>query len=131
MKIKAVEIRDRMTFIPALAIDTEPANEGQRYLLSRCGFHGEGQIILVRLNNGQGHVDPYDWGDRTMQTAHIFVQERWSEIKDGQVIDVEYILGEKTAPCQSERDTTFEHRAAFSADSPKGPHDQGRQQGEG
>ena len=38
MKIKAVEIRDKATFIPAIAIKMEPENEGQRYLLARCGF---------------------------------------------------------------------------------------------
>jgi hypothetical protein len=37
MIVKAIEIRDRNTFIPAIAISTAPANEGQRYLLRGAG----------------------------------------------------------------------------------------------
>jgi len=36
--IKAVEIRDTGTFIPAIAIKVVPTNEGQRYLLLRSGY---------------------------------------------------------------------------------------------
>ena len=39
MILKAIEIRDAATFIPAVAIKMEPANEEQRYLMARVGFH--------------------------------------------------------------------------------------------
>jgi hypothetical protein len=38
MTTKAFEIRDRATFIPAIAVRLDPADERERYLIARCGF---------------------------------------------------------------------------------------------
>ena len=108
MQIKAVEIRDSMTFIPAIAIKVLPANEGQRYLLRRAGYGFESpQIILTRIagGNGMATCDPYDWGGgtRTMTAAHEWLREHFDEIEDGAVVDVEFILGETKKPKLSER----------------------------
>lgn len=43
MIVKAIEIRDKGTFIPAVAIEMTPdpsQSENQRYLLHRAGYHG-------------------------------------------------------------------------------------------
>jgi hypothetical protein len=104
MKIKALEIRDRATFVPAVAIKMEAENEGQRYLMARCGFRGGDQIVVMKLNDQRGTADPYEWGGRTMPTAHRYIGQHWDELEDGSVIDVEFILGETKAPKVSERE---------------------------
>lgn len=100
MICKFLEIRDRATFIPALAIKIEA---GDSWLARRVGFPGG--IIFMRLSNQEAHSDPYDWrGDtRTMPNAHVFVDKHFDELVDGQLIDVEVILGEKTVPADSEQ----------------------------
>jgi hypothetical protein len=59
MIVKAVEIRDIATFIPAIAIKMEPANEAQRYLMARVGFQaGGGGVILMRLTDQEVPLNP-------------------------------------------------------------------------
>lgn len=106
MRAKALEIRDRGTFIPALAVDMNPENEEQRYLLRRCGYACDGRpnVVLTRLDgSGKATNDPYEWGGRTWPVAHNWIIEHWAELADGSVVDVEYILGERKAPKTSER----------------------------
>jgi hypothetical protein len=107
MIVKAVEIRDRNTFIPAIAIKVVAANEGQRYLLRRAGYALNGEtIILVRLTDCGASCDVYEWpGDtRTMRTAHVWLEAHFDEIEDGAVVCVEHILGERPEPKRSERE---------------------------
>ena len=104
MEAKTFEIRDKATFVPVLAVRLNPNTKQDRYLLSRAGFGREGGeqgrfIMLIRLTGGR-HTADYDvhsWGDRTMQTAHRFMEKEWATLESGAVIDVEYILGEATA----------------------------------
>ena len=105
MQTKAIEIRDRATFIAATAIKLAPANEEQRYLIRRSGFSSTfDDVILFPLDCRNIEYDPYGWnGARTFREAHLWVREHFDEIKDGDVIDVEFILGEKPAPSISER----------------------------
>ena len=105
MKAKALEIRDEGTFIPALAVDMNPIEDGQRYLLRRCGYPCDYRpnVILTRLDgSGKASNDPYEWGGRTWPTAHKYIIEQWHSLKDGDVVDVSYILGETDAPKVSE-----------------------------
>lgn len=98
MQIKAIEIRDRHTCIPAAVIRMTAANEVQRRLMARVGFHGEG-IVLMRLCDQEAHSDPYSWRNdsRTMPAAHIWLEEHFDQVTEGDVIDVEFVLGETTA----------------------------------
>ena len=114
MIAKTVEIRDRGTFIPALAVKMEPAGEADRYLLARAGYGttpmDQAQyIVLVQITGGTGHAtsDPYDWpgGARTYPTAHNWLIDHFDEIESGAVIDVEYLLAERLEPKLSERVT--------------------------
>jgi len=102
MEIKFIEVRDRATFIPALAIKIS-AMDG--YLSSRAGFSVPGNIVLIHLQSMKSACDPYDWGGdtRTMPNAHAYIEEHWDTINNEDVIDVEHILGEKTIPKISER----------------------------
>lgn len=104
MIIKLLEVRDRATFLPVFAISTEPSNPEQSYLLGRCGFRSGDAVIIARLNGERpSSADAYFWGDRTMQTAHLYIEENFHELEDGDVIDVEFILGETTEKKTSER----------------------------
>jgi hypothetical protein len=118
MTAKLFEIRDKGTFIPALAVRCEPSfilQGGQqqddiveKYLLRRAGYNYPWDlIILTRLECGgagsQATYDPFAWGNRTMHIAHKFIQENWGQLESGAVICVESILGERDKPKVSER----------------------------
>jgi hypothetical protein len=111
MNTKTFEVRDRGTFIPILAIRLEPSNEADRYLLARAGYGTTPEeqrafILLARITGGEGSVqcDPYEWpgGARTIPEAHRWLINHFDEVESGAVIDVEFILGETTAPKVSE-----------------------------
>ena len=106
MKAKVFEIRDSGTFIAALAIDINSDNDAQHYLMRRCGYACDGRpnVILTRLDgNGAATNDPYAWGGRTWPVAHDFIIKHWHTLKDGDVVDVEFILKETVAPKKNER----------------------------
>jgi len=109
MQAKTFEVRDRMTFIPALAVKLDPACERDRYLLARAGyglspFEQAEYVLLVKVSGDEPKTqhDPHSWGDRTMRAAHQHIIENWSLLESGAVVDVEFILGEKQAPTESE-----------------------------
>lgn len=117
MIVKALELRDRGTFIPLLAIDMQPtleagssAQRAQQYLLRRCGYACDGHpniaITPMRCDGDKCSNDPHYWGDRTYRVAHEYIITHWNELKNGDVIDVQFILGETATPAISER-TTF------------------------
>ena len=99
MTHKLLEIRDRGTFIPAMAIRVS-GEDG--YLMRRAGFQNP-MVYLIALATQKCAYDPYQWGNRTMKTAHGFIESQWGALADGDVVDVEFILGESTAPKQSEQ----------------------------
>ena len=112
MEVILVEIRDSMTFIPAMVIRLDPRDETERYLLGRAGYgmtrtDQSGYIILCKLDGDKlaAQHDPYEWAHtgRTMQVAHDWLLKHWPEIDTGAVIDVQFILGETAQPKQSER----------------------------
>lgn len=134
MQVKLLEVRDRGTFIPVIAIAMiskfEPpsldmhtaahaaaatAHNARRWLLRQAGYADDERhptIALAHLGAAKTAdrvsgktfcCDPYDWCDRTYQVAHIFIESHWHELKDGDVVDVEYILGETKEPKRSER----------------------------
>lgn len=106
MIIKILELRDRNTFIPVLAVSMRSnATREQDYLLMRAGYTEGGGILLTRVDGDRAYCDPYDWGDRTFQTAHLWLEKHFGEVRDGDVIDVEFILGETKEPKISERFT--------------------------
>lgn len=105
MEIKAFEVRDRATFIPVLAIKVKGDNPNQTYLLGRAGYHAPVTPILLVDPRGRGRAefDAYDWKDRTWTVAHNFIETNYDTLEDGDVIDVEFILGETTKKKRSER----------------------------
>lgn len=107
MKAKTLELRDRHTFIPVLGVDINPDSQEQRYLMRRLGYPCDGvpNVILTRLEGeGQATNDPHAWNDaRTFPVAHNWIIDHWNELKDGDVVDVEFILGETLRPKISEQ----------------------------
>ena len=49
----------------------------------------------MHLSTHATHSDPYDWCDRTMKTAHVFIEQNFTKLNDGDVVDVRVILGEE------------------------------------
>lgn len=110
MIVKCLEVRDEGTFIPVLCVDMNPDHEQQVYLLRRCGYPCDGRpnILITHLaaDGGPAWNDPYSWGSRTCLVAHNWIIKNWPTLKDGDVIDVEFILGETRARKKSECETT-------------------------
>ena len=102
-RFKFIEIRDAGTFIPALAFSI---SREDGYLARRAGF-GDQLIYLVKIGQQQCAYDPYNWpgSSRTMTVAHGWITQHWDEIVDGQVVDVEFILGLRPVPKESEQVT--------------------------
>jgi hypothetical protein len=129
MEVKLIELRDRGTFISCMAIRLTYRDAQERFLLRRAGFADEQidplsavgavlpYVILCSLEDGSlgAHYDPYSWrNQRTFGTAHRFLIDHWRHVQPGQVVDVEYILGETEAPKQSELITAgAAYRAAY------------------
>ena len=107
-QIKFFEIRDRATLIPAMAVCLDgEADIREDWLMKRAGYGPDSRwdaIILTHLGTGESRNDPYKWPDtRTMLQAHNYIRQRWPELVTGEVIDVEYILGETDSQKWSER----------------------------
>ena len=99
MESKLIEIRDRWTFIPALAIRVS-GDDG--YLLRRAGFTSP-LVILIHLESMECNYDPWNWrSPRTMPRAQRYIETCWDTVKSGDVIDVEFLLGETQVPKISE-----------------------------
>ena len=122
MKVKLLEVRDDGTTIPMLCVDMNPSDsrisllglapdeyEARRYLLRRCGYRCDGKpniaITHLAADGDRCSNDPHYWGDRTRTTAHRYIIDHWDGLQDGDVVDVEFILGEKPEKKISERIT--------------------------
>lgn len=109
-RAKFLELRDSMTFIPVIAIDCGVSGEDYNtdYLLGRAGYGGRA-ILLTGLSGGKkAECDPYAWKDRTFQVAHDWIHLHWDTLNSGDVIDVQFILGETKTPKRSVRYETSE-----------------------
>jgi hypothetical protein len=106
VETKMIEVRDRDTFIPCLAIKLSASCDPERYLLARVGYRtAEIPVVLMQVSTLRATDRPHEWGDlRTMPAAHRWIVEHFDEIEDGQVVDVQFILGERPSPTLSERD---------------------------
>jgi hypothetical protein len=131
MQVKILEIRDSGTMIPALCIDMNPTREdigelvadrpadqvrerldrhrAQQWYMRRLGYPCDGRpniaITHLAANGTPFWNDPYGWRTdaRTYPVAHNYIIDHWHELKDGDVVCVETILGERETPKVSER----------------------------
>jgi len=111
MKIKFIEIRDKGTCVPAIAIEMIADERVDERFLRRCGYpqrdYGGPSIVLMRLSDQKATSDPYEWpaltaDRRTMPTAHDHIITHFPSLKNGQVVDVRVILGEASVPAEGE-----------------------------
>lgn len=110
MEVKCLEIRDDGTFIAVICLRPVADNEAQRWLLRRDGYRGDATercIIFIDAQCRGVAYDPYDWprSSRTKQIAHNYISEHWHTLSDGDVVDVEFILGETATKKVSERES--------------------------
>lgn len=110
MEIKLFEVRDRGTCIPVMAIQpsVQDPHSNEEWLLERAGYGKpfERYIILIHLlgSSGKWTCDPHEWDrSRTMTVSHEYIRKYWEDLSTGDVIDVEYILEETSAPKESDR----------------------------
>lgn len=108
MTSKTFEVRDRATFIAVVALRLDPADERDRYILARGGYGRTAEqqreyVIMMRLDTFAAQYDPFQWSNqRTLGEAHRHILGHFEELKNGSVIDVEYVLGESSKPKTSE-----------------------------
>jgi hypothetical protein len=112
VETKILEVRDQGTFIPVLAVNMNSVNPVHAWFLRRMGYPNDGRpnVGITRLdaNGGPFWNDPFGWSKsaRTIPTAHELIIAKWNELRDGDVVCVETILGERQHPKISERLTT-------------------------
>lgn len=99
MEAKLFEVRDSGTFIPVICIKLVPTNEADRYLLSQSGYGKdiEQQANYLLYAELAGGMFEYEWGghaNRTRAVSHEYIQEHWDHLTSGDLIDVQFILGE-------------------------------------
>jgi hypothetical protein len=108
MIIKTLEIRDEDTTMSMLAIKLIPENEAQRAVLRHAGYGTpEDYVILLHAHDLDGSYDPFKqpgWatGIRTRFEAHRYVKKHFDQLVDGDVVDVQYILNERSTKKTSE-----------------------------
>lgn len=110
MRVKFFELRDAATFIPIFAFRARPdghITDSEAFLLRRSGFGATSECVIVGRLECSGidrncTYDPYSWGGRTYLVAHQFIEQHFDELESGSVIDVEFILGERSSPKVSE-----------------------------
>jgi len=101
-EVKTFEIRDSATKIPVMAVRVH------MNLLTRPDFeqlrdggwaaNEENVVYVMEIPSPvRAAFDPFDWNtrSRTFCDAHVYIKDQWDKLESGQVIDVEFINGEK------------------------------------
>lgn len=105
MDTRVLEVRDRGTKIFVLCSKPGGLSNGieERVMVAHCGYRlGNPTIIVTKLSSIETLNDAYNWNDRTMYNAHIYIEKNFDNLKDGDVVDVEFILGETDKPKEPE-----------------------------
>ena len=102
--MKFLEIRDRATYVGVYAFKINPKNMPSIKIVRRAGFGPQQPYIMLgRLDGNTCTYSPHEHNSpRTMKVAHLHLIENWDAIKSGDVIDIEFILGETSVKKESE-----------------------------
>ena len=106
MITKLLEILDRGIVTPLIATLIDHGTYSRSWILRHAGFPNPATGILLCVfddTGGKCHIYPYGWRKKTLTAAHHHIQKNWDQLKDGDVIDVEFILGETKVKKVSER----------------------------
>lgn len=94
MKSKIFEIRDAGTCISVIAIKTEGSCKEEECHFNRNGW-SEDTVIVTHISDGvTSNYSPYDWCNRTMRDAHLYIEQNFEKLENFEVIDIQFILGE-------------------------------------
>lgn len=113
-EVKMIEVRDEGTTIVCIAMKPDPTTEAEAWGYSRTGYgltpdDNRAYVLIAPLAGGDGLLtcDPYKHpgapARRTLWAAHRWLKVHWHEVESGDVVDVQYILGETEAPKIPER----------------------------
>lgn len=113
-EVKLFEVRDEGTTMPVIALKPNPATEAEAWCYARTGYGLEPAdmrqyVLLAPLHAGEGLMvcDPYKHPGaptrRTLFIAHKHIIANWDYLRSGDVVDVQFILGETTEPKLTER----------------------------
>ena len=99
MKSKFLEIRDAATRIPVLAMKMQGETPIETAYFEICGWDdmGEDNVILLKISGIPELIfDPSYFKDidRTIFNAHTYIQKNFDKLNNGDVVDVQFILGE-------------------------------------
>lgn len=105
-QIKFFEIRDSMTTLPLMVTKLEPINSDEDWLIKRAmGSEPYPLFLVTFMSKGESRFDVYEWGRvgaRTVKEAHQYIENNWDKLETGDVIDLEFLLGEKLTKKHSE-----------------------------
>lgn len=103
--VKWFEVRDRGTLMSCMAIKLGYDNQAERRCMRQAGFESLGRVVVYWPSDHEASYDPYRFVKhafglpvRTQFEATRYIQENFNELVHGQVVDVEYILGETASP---------------------------------
>ena len=105
MTQKMLEVRDRGTCMPVCAIELSGDTMTESFFLEHAGYgFDHPSILVVDLENVKAETDPFKWDrmSRTMKQAHLYIRDNFEALNSGDVVDVEFILGESKRPKISE-----------------------------
>lgn len=104
MASKYFEVRDCGTLIPVIATQLDHHNPIVRRAGFNAGFGPSSQMHVIvtalaslKTYHAQGYIE-----GRTMSVAAHHIAAKWNDLTCGQVVDVEFILGESNAPKTSD-----------------------------
>jgi hypothetical protein len=107
MEVKLFEVRDEGTNVSMIGIKLHSDDAAEIRVAARAGYSRAdvvtGRFVLLTDLYGQAPLqyDPERW-DRTRRNAHEYITEYWDKLKSGEVVDVQYILGETAVPKEPE-----------------------------
>jgi hypothetical protein len=114
MEVKFFELRDSATLIPIMAMKFRHTTPKERRLIKRSGYgsddYQQTYVLLCKLDptgaeGKQITSDAYDWTyGRTMRDAHLYLNENFDKHTSGDVIDIQFINGERETIKESELD---------------------------
>lgn len=107
VEVKTFEIRDTATFIPVMCIrgNVQEIEQPDLYLFRRSGWGADQVFTYMFCLGGYGPCN-YNWScwdGETRQIAHRHIEMNWDQLRSGDVIDVQFILGNSAEPKESER----------------------------
>lgn len=100
METKLFEIRDSCTLYLVTATKMISEKGIEKHIIKKAGYGlSNPSILITDIETKEASTDAYSWGGgRTMKEAHLHIKRNYDELKTGDVIDVEYLLGEKDEP---------------------------------